>query len=227
MDEARYGRLCLLMLHTCRLRLRGIIDNSYCRGVPDFETFVNNNLHQLFHLLYRNCCCGNISKNTHISKSQWDLLYSQISTRNPHGHRDECPCQYKAKAGVTSDVLDITFSCLFLTNICPGIPQTDVDTIRQVRNWLIHANTASIDLQSFSDRWKEVEQALLSLSRTVSSTFESETQTILDELKNRVIDPCELHSLVTIMKDHRDYDNLKEVNIILAPEILNFSNFTR
>ena len=212
MDQVRHGRLCLLMLHTCPLRLRGIIDNSYCRGVPDFETFLNNNLHQLFHLRYRNCCCGNTSKNTHISKSQWDLLYSQISTRNPHGHRGECPCQYKAKNGVTSDVLDITFCCLFLTNICPGVSQTDVDTIRQVRNGLIHANVASLDLQGFNDKWKEVEQALLSLSRTVSATFESETQTILDDLKNRVIDPCELESLVTIMKDHRNYDILKQVH---------------
>ena len=104
-DKVRYGRLCLLMLHTCPLRLRCIIDNSYCREMPNFETFLNNNLHQLFHLRYRNCCCGNTSNNSHISKSQWDLLYSQISTRNPHGRRGECPCQYKAKIGVTSDVL--------------------------------------------------------------------------------------------------------------------------
>ena len=218
MDEVRYGRLCLLMLHTCPLRLRGIIDNSYCRGVPDFETFLNNNLHQLFHLRSRNCCCGNRSNNTHISQAQWDLLYTRVFTHcalNPRRHRGECPCQYRAKTGVTSNVLDITFCCLFLTNICPGIPQThqaDVDTIRQVRNGLIHANTSSINVQSFNDRWKEVEQGLLSLSRMVSSAFESETQTILDELKSRVIDPRELESLVTIMKDHRDYDNLKQVH---------------
>ena len=214
-DEVRYGRLCLLILHACPLRLRGIIDNSYCRGVPDFETFLNNNVHQLFHLRYRNCCCGNTRNDTHISKTQWDLLYSQISTRNPHGRRGECPCQYKAKNGVTSDVLDITFCCLFLTNICPYIPQTDVDTIRQVRNELIHANTTSMDVQSFNDKWKEVEQALLNLSNAVSLIFANETQTILDDLKNRVIDPCELDSLVTIMKaDHRRLDSVEEVQNI-------------
>ena len=219
MEEVRYGRLCLLMLHTCPLRLRGIIDNSYCRGVPDFETFLNNNLHQLFHLRYRNCCCGNRSNNTHISQAQWDLLYTRVSTHcslKPRRHRGECPCQYRAKTGVTSDVLDITFCCLFLTNICPGIHQThqaDVDTIRQVRNGLIHANAASINVQSFNDKSKEVEQALTSLSHMVSSTFANETQTILDELKTRIIDPHELQSLVTIMKDHRDYDLLKQVHL--------------
>ena len=212
MDEVRHGRLCLLMLHTCPLRLRGIIDNSYCIGVPDFETFLNNNLHQLFHLRYRNCCCGNTSNNTHISKFQWDLLYSQISTRNPHGRRGECPCQYKAKIGVMSDVLDITFCCLFLTNLCSGVSQTDVDTVRQVWNGLIHASTATIDQQGFNDRWKEVEQALLSLSRKVSSSFANETQTILDDMKNRDIDPHELESLVPIMRDHRNYDIMKQVH---------------
>ena len=148
---------------------------------------------------------------------------------NPRRHRGECPCQYRAKTGVTSNVLDITFCCLFLTNICPGIPQThqaDVDTIRQVRNGLIHANTASINVQSFNDKWKEVEQALLSLSRTVSSTFANETQTILDELKNRVIDPRELESLVTIMKDHRDYDLLKQVQCTLVQRA-NYCSFRK
>ena len=225
MDEVRYGRLCLLMLHTCPLRLSGIIDNSCCRGVPDFETFLNNNLHQLFHLRYRNCCCGNTSNNTHISKSQWDLLYSQISTRNPHGRRSECPCQYKAKIGVTSDVLDITFCCLFLTNFCSGVSQTDVDTIRQVWNGLIHASTATIDQQGFNDRWKEVEQALLSLSCKVSSSFANETQTILDGMKNRDIDPHELESLVPIMRDHRNYDIMKQVRwnkwLIIVVSVLN------
>ena len=211
MDQVIYGKLCLLMLHTCPLRLRSIIDNSYSRGVPNFETFLDNNLHKLFHLRHKNCCCGYTSNNTHLSKSQWDLLFSKVSTRNPHGRKSECPCQYKAKTGVTSDVLDITFCCLLLTNICPGIPQTDVDTIRKVRNDLIHANTASIDVITFNDKWKNVEHALLTLSGTVSSTFANETQKILDELKNRVVDPCELKSLVKIMSDHRDYDNLRQV----------------
>ena len=221
MDEVRYGRLCLLMLHTCPLRLRGIIDNSYCRGVPNFETFLNNNIHKFFHLRFRNCCCSSTSNNTPIYKSQWDVLYTRVSTRctlNPRGHRGECPCQYKAKKGVTSIVLDITFCCLFLTNVCPGIPQADVDSIRQVRNELIHANTASIDMQSFNKKWQDVENALLSLSRTVlpmgpPPTFENETQKILDDLKNRVIDLCELERLETIMKDHRDYESLKKVRI--------------
>ena len=100
-----------------------------------------------------------------------------------------------------------------------------MDTIRQVRNGLIHANTASMDAQTFNDNWKKVEQALLTLSHTVSSTFANETQKILDELKNRVIDPCELESLVAIMSDHRDYGQVKEVHeAILTSVLTNYQN---
>ena len=212
MDEVRYGRLCLLTLNTCPARLRRVIDHSYSRGVPNFEVFLNNNIHHLFHLRFRNCCCSNnTSTVTPLNKSQWDLLFTRISTRNPHGRRGECPCQYKAILGVTTNVLDITLCCLFLCNICPGISQQDVVTIRQVRNDLIHANAASIDEQTFKRTWSAVEKALLNLSRLVSPIFETDTQDILQRMKDRVIDPAELEALKQIMTDHKEYEQLQEV----------------
>ena len=214
MDEVRYSRLCLLMLNTCPGRLRTVIDNSY-RGVPNFETFLNNKIHDLFHLRFRHCCCGNPSNVTPLSRYQWDLLYTRDPTRRcriSRGRRGECPCQYSSNIGITSDVLDITYCCFFLTNICPGnIPQTDVNTLRQVRNDLIHANSASIDEPTFNRLWANVKQALLSLSRLVSPAFEADTQAILLGLKDRVIDPAELEALRQIMTDHRQYDDLREV----------------
>ena len=212
MDEVRYGRLCLLTLNTCSARLRKVIDNSYCRGVPTFELFLNNNIHQLFHLRFRNCCCSNnTSIATPLMRSQWDLLFTRVSTRNPHGRRRECPCQYSVIPGVTTDVLDITLCCLFLNNICPGIPQQDVATIRQIRNDLIHASSASVDEPTFNRTWSAVEKAMLNLSRLVSAAFETDTQTILQRMKDRVIDPAELETLKQIMSDHREYENIKEV----------------
>ena len=162
MDEVRYSRLCLLMLNTCPGRLRTVIDNSY-RGVGNFETFLNNKIHDVFHFRLRNCCCSNTSNVTPLSRYQWDLLYARDPTRRctvNHGRRGECPCQYNASIGITSDVLDITYCCFLLTNICPGnIPQADVNTLRQVRNELIHANSASIDEPTFNRIWASVEQA--------------------------------------------------------------------
>ena len=214
MDEVRYSRLCLLMLNTCSGRLRTVIDNSY-RGVPNFETFLNNKIHDIFHLRFRNCCCGNLSNITPLSRYQWDLLYIRDPTQRctvSRGRCGECPCKYSANTGITSDVLDITYCCFLLTNICPGnIPQGDVNTLRQVRNDLIHANSASIDEPTFNTIWASVEQALLSLTRLVSPVFEAHTQVILLELKNRVIDPAELATLRQLMTDHRQYDDLKEV----------------
>ena len=212
MDEARYGRLCLLTLNTCPARLRTVIDNSYCRGVPSVELFLNNNIHQLFHLRFRNCCCSyNTSVATPLGKLQWDLLFTRISTRNPHGRHGECPCQYKAIPGVTTDVLDITLCCLFLSNVCPGIPQQEVMVIRQVRNDLIHSSAAGVDEVTFNRTWAAIELALMNLSKLISPAFEFDTQEILRRLKNRVIDPVELGALKQIMIDHRQYAVLKEV----------------
>ena len=217
MDEVRYGRLCLLTLNACPARLRRIIDYSTCRGVHSFEQFLNTNIHQIFHLRFKKCCC---SKSTNvltpIIKSQWDLLFTQSSTRSPHGRRAECPCQYKTIAGVTTDKLDITFCCLFLKHICPSIPQQDVNTIRQERNDLIHASSASVDESTFNRTWSAVEQAMLNLSRLVSPAFETDTQNILQRIKDRVIDPAELETLKQIMTDHREYKNLKKVKLSIC-----------
>ena len=57
-----------------------------------------------------------------------------------------------------------------------------------------------------------MEQALLSLSCKVSSSFANKTQTILDDMKNRDIDPHELESLVPVMRDHRNYEIVKQVH---------------
>ena len=225
MDEVRYSRLCLLMLNTCPGRLKPVIDISY-RGVPNFETFLNNKIHDVFHFRFRNCCCGNTSNVTPLSRYQWDLLYTRVPTRRCtvyHGRRGECPCQYSANTGITSDVLDIMYCCFLFANICPGnIPQADVNTLRQVRNDLIHANSASIDEATFNTIWARVEQALLSLSRLVSPAYEVDTKAILLRFKDRVIDPVELVALKQIMADHRQYEDLREVWLWINENLVSY-----
>ena len=217
MDEARFGRLSLLALRTCPERLRGVIDNSYGASVNNFETFLCTNIHALFHLRFRRCCCHTSCSNvTPMTKPQWDELFTRVSTTNLHsGYTGECPCQYRALPGVTSDVLDVTLCCLFLTNLCQHIPQAVVDTIRQVRNTLIHTKTARVDEPTFQDLWNKMEQSLLNLSNTVSPAFTNDTRAALQTLKDRVIDPTELEALKAIMTDHRDYNSVKQVCIIL------------
>ena len=212
MDEARYCRLCLLTLRTCTVRLRGVIDHSYSGVDPNFEAFLNRNIHTLFHLRFWRCCCpSSCSKATPMTKPQWDSLFTRVSTTNPHGYNGHCPCQYKAIPGVTSNVLDVTLCCLFLIYLCPHVPQADVSTIRQVRNTLIHTNTARVDEPTFNAHWTTIKQALLNLSNLVSPVFTNDTRTALQTLKDRVVDPAELEALKTLMTDHRDYDSLKQV----------------
>ena len=213
MDEVRYGRLNLLILHICPNRLRGIIDNSYSPTSSSFEIFLNTNIHALFHLKFRRCCCRPGSSNaTPITYPQWDSLFTRVSTTNHHsGYWGDCPCQYRAITGVTSDVLDVTLCCLFLNNICQHIPQSDVNTIRQLRNNLIHSTTARVDESTFKIYWNDIEQALLSLSNIVSLAFTNDTRTALQTLKDRIFDPAELEALKKIMTDHRNYEDVKKV----------------
>ena len=222
MDEARYGRLCLLTLSSCSGRLRGIIDHSYSLTVPDFESFLNTNIHALFHLRFRRCCCRPGQSNAQIlTKPQWDKLFTRVSTTNLHpGYTGDCPCQYRAITGVTTDELDLTLCCLFLTNLCQHISQTDVATIRGVRNDLMHTNTARVDEPTFYAMWNRVEQALLNLSNTVSPAFTNDTRVVLQTLKDRVMDPAELEAVKKIMTDHRDYDSLKQVDNIVKHAIM-------
>ena len=215
MNELRFSRLSLLMINTCPGRLRGVIDHYYrSRGIPNFEEFLNINIHELYHLRFRYCCCGSTNIATPINRLQWDMWYTRSMTRNPHGGTGQCPCQYKAVTGITSDVLDTQFCCLFLTNLCPGIPQPDVYIIRQARNDLIQASSDSVDEQNFNEIWTTVEQALLNLSRLVSPEFEAETLNILQTLKNRYIDNTESYALRQIMEDSKGFDNLRQVSLL-------------
>ena len=221
LDEARYGRLCLLTLNRCPARLRGVIDNYYrSSGIPDFETFLNNKLHQMFHNSFKTCCCGNSSNVTPLTRSQWSKLYTynRVWTQNPHGR--ECWCMYEAITGIKSDVLDITYCCFFLTSVCSGISQADVRTIREERNKLIHSSSCTVDEPNFNATWAKVEFALLNLSKLVSPAFEADTKCILQKLKDSVIDPAELEALKQIMADNRDYDGLKQVCSITSIDSL-------
>ena len=211
-DQIRYSRLCFLVLRVCATTLRGLID--YCvthAAAPDFETFLNNKLHSSFHLRRRKCCCGNTSNDIPITVQQWDLLFLKNSNSNPHRKGGECPCQFKAHAGIQTSQCDVTMCCLILNNACQNIPNTEVELIRTVRNELVHATDASVDELSFKRTWSCVENALKTVASTVSKPFLDAVENDINNLGDRIIDPEELETLRTMMADHRNYDSLNEV----------------
>ncbi|KAK3100195.1 hypothetical protein FSP39_016007 [Pinctada imbricata] len=223
-DEIRYGRTCSLVLNKSVTVLRRVVKHSYTtQGARSFEVYLNNNKHTLFHLLFKQCCCGNNCTVTPLSKYQWQLLYVRTSTRNPHGRRGECPCQYTAISGVTLDVMDVSLCCLVLRNICSGVSMPDIDTIRDVRNQLIHTSNASLDATLYSDTWNKVEAAMLNLAQGVSSSFKSNTLNAAQALKKRLMDSSELSEMKALVMDEKRISEIERVCACSSP--LNYKLF--
>lgn len=170
--EARYGRACLLVLNICPFALRRVISDYYTRqGSLSIQDFLGKKKHDLFHLLHTRCCCRpQQSRTTPMNNSQWDSLYMRNISSCRRGQRGDCPCQYDAKPGITTSVMDITLCCLFIKNICTGITinMAHVDTIREVRNNLIHAGSASLNDPTFLHYWNRIENAVIDIALHVS-----------------------------------------------------------
>ncbi|KAK3106215.1 hypothetical protein FSP39_015362 [Pinctada imbricata] len=213
-DKARYGRACLLVLNTCPVGLRRVIEHDYTtRGFTGFEAYLgdHSNKHQLFHLRFQKCClvhCTYTNKSTPLRTEQWDLLYSETLTRNPHRDRGKCPCMYTAIPGVTTHVMDVTLCCLLLRNICPGVNISHIEDICTVRNQLLHARSATLDEQSFNVAWNKVETALLSLASSTSASFQSELKNTIQETQSGF---CDLSNIESLMAHERRLENVEEV----------------
>ena len=176
------------MFLTCPKILRRVIDFSY-KGVT-FETFLNRNIHTLFHLRLSKCCCNpdkTISSTGDpiplgtLCKSQWDLLYSFRAPNRACKRKFEgdCPCKYEAIAGVSSDILDVTYCYIFLKHVCSDIPKRELEIIRKIANSLVHHSRHSIDETTFYKTWAKVERALLKMSNIVSAECITQTKHIL------------------------------------------------
>ncbi|KAK3102628.1 hypothetical protein FSP39_012770 [Pinctada imbricata] len=217
LNEARYGRACLLVLNTCPMALRRIIDHhSSSKGFGDFEGLLNHprNKHGLFHLSFRQCCCGHNTNYTPMRKQQWDLLYTKTNSKNPHGQQGQCPCMYSAIPGVASDVMDVTLCCLVLKNLCRGIKNADIDAITEMRNQLIHASSATLEDTAYNDLWKKVENAILSLAKNGDSTLETDTKAAVKEMEQRIMNPGDLRSMKDLISDQKSLDELREVRVL-------------
>ena len=211
MNEPLFGRLHLLVLSACPVRLRRVIDHLYTKeGYSSFENFLESKKHLLFHKRFKNCCCGHKSQITFL-KGQWHLLYKRIAAQCPDGSDIPCHHQYEVRRGITTDDLCIILCCFLLANAFQCIPESEVYKIRDVRNKMVHSNSDSKDFPSFNEMWVTVAHALLKLSDCVSVDFRKETKEILQDLESISLDPSELDALLQIIKDHRNIDNLKKV----------------
>ncbi|KAK3106318.1 hypothetical protein FSP39_017604 [Pinctada imbricata] len=194
-DKTRNGRVCLLLLNACPVGLRRFIEHNYTtNGFARFDGFLDqwNIKHNLFHLRFKSCCsvhCTNANRSTPICTEQWDLLYKETLSRNPHGDGRKCPCMYTAIPGVTTEVMDVTLCCLLLRNcMSGGINMVHIEQICAVRNQILHSNSATLDEQTFNDIWRRLEKSLLHIAAQVSSEFHNEVRKTIKETKTSFCD---------------------------------------
>ncbi|KAK3084646.1 hypothetical protein FSP39_016797 [Pinctada imbricata] len=223
-DEARYGRMSLLLLNVCPFTLRHVINDYYVKhGSTSLQDFLDKNKHDIYHILNRRCCCRIIQSGvTPLNRSQWDRLFIKNSSSCRKGYTGDCPCQYDAKPGVTSDVMDITLCCLFIKNICSrhaGINMLHIETIRTIRNHIIHAETAQLDVLTYNGYWNQVKTALLDLANYVSPTVHTDTLRFIQDLETRVMNVGELGEIRKGIVDEKRVKVLEKVCLI--PQIQN------
>ncbi|KAK3099656.1 hypothetical protein FSP39_007574 [Pinctada imbricata] len=213
-DEARYGRACLLVLNVCPFTLRQVIDDYSLHHARSLSLcdFLEKNKHSLFHLHAKKCCCKHLQQNrsTPMYKSQWDSLFMQNTSSCQKGKNIDCPCKYDCKPGITTKVMDVTLCCLVINNICPGVDVNHIKTIREIRNNLIHAESARLDLLTFNGYMNRAETAICELAKNVSTTLHTETLEKIVELKNRLMDPAELSELRNMIIDQRRFTDLED-----------------
>ncbi|KAK3083839.1 hypothetical protein FSP39_003941 [Pinctada imbricata] len=215
-DEARFGRASLLILNVCPFTLRHVINDYHVKnGSTSLQDFLDKNKHDIYHILNRRRCCRLIqSRSTPMNRSQWDLLFIRTSSLCSKGYTGDCLCQYDAKPGITSNVMDITLCCLFIKNICSrhvGINMSHIETIRTVRNDIIHAESAQLNVPTYNGYWNSVKLALLDLANHVSPIIHSDTLSKIQDLETRVINAGELGEIRRVIVDEKRIEVVEEV----------------
>ncbi|KAK3084874.1 hypothetical protein FSP39_020607 [Pinctada imbricata] len=221
LDEARYGRACLLVLNICAFTLRQVIEDYYGRqGSLSLQDFLIRNKHNLFHLLRKQCCCQHPhNASTPMNKGQWDILYMSTRTSCSKSQRGDCPCLYDVKPNITTDDMDVTLCCLVLHNLCPGINMADVKSVREVRNKLMHADTAELDEPTYRQYWTNVKTSVLNLARSVSVRLHTATLDKIQKLEQQLMNSADLGELRKLIIDQKKLQEL-ETDVALATQTM-------
>ncbi|KAK3082640.1 hypothetical protein FSP39_001201 [Pinctada imbricata] len=217
-DEARYGRTSLLLLKVCPFTLRHVINNYHSKhGYTSLQDFLDKNKHDLYHLLNRRCCCRLIqSRVTPMNRSQWDLLFSKNSSSCPIGYTGIVPVNM-TQSPSHQTLWTSHYVVFFIKNICSrhaGINMSHVDTIRTIRNHIIHAEKAHLDVLTYNGYWNRVRFALLDLANNVSPKVYTDTLNMIQELETRVMNASELGEIRKLLVDQKRIEVLEEVCIL-------------
>ena len=170
-ETTNYARLCRLLVDVGSDVLRETFDRK--RPPGSLHTVLSRpRIHSLLQSL---------RKKRVLNPLQWGKLYPAI------------------KSSVTSNIFDITLLVVLLRNICglvipatgwdnlPSVadttPEADIVRIKYYRNTVYgHVSEASVDDATFSQYWKDIENALVRLGG-------SHYQAAINHLRNECMDP--------------------------------------
>ncbi|XP_063397621.1 uncharacterized protein LOC134681920 [Mytilus trossulus] len=204
-----------LFLQTIITELVGKFLNKQLQ--PDnFQTFLLNRKHILFHL-YRNgrpcCACSrneNLGHQQVVKKVQFDLLYVQgKNTCNVRSYNHSCI--YSAAPSVKVSELDVTLAITILKNCFANSLNLhelqSLDDIRKIRNDIAHnARNSDISEKEFCRMWSILEEAALKLAKAFDQEYFNDIKSKMRQQRDRRIlatseDYKEYSKQLTNMKD--------------------------
>lgn len=191
-----------------------------------FYEFLNQNKHNIFHLLQLNgpcCLCRNVSKYTitelteknRLNKTHWETMFhnpelpcSQHRNNSPTGNTIN-PCSVSATTGIRHSNLDVRARTIILSQLCTLMKY--VDTLVNARNSVIaHAIKGELSDVHFMRLWPEIVNAIVYISKE-TDTHISRTKGIL-ELREKSLDECAcLQVQYIVLQKFQDDHNVLQV----------------
>lgn len=189
---------------------------------PDnFQTFLLNQRHTLFHLYsnQRPCCVCNRNENFGnqqiVRKVQFDKFFVQgQNTCNIRSNNHSCI--YSVRPNVKVSELDVTLAITILKNCCAtSLTQQELqslDNIRKTRNDIAHiARNSDIDENEFDLMWSVLENAALNLAKAVDQKYFNDIKPRIRKMRNRRI--------LAASADYTEYlnqlSNMKDVRLFI------------
>lgn len=192
-------------------------------GRLSFEDFLNENKHDIFHLVRLNTpCCLCTENQKHITmvqtakdrltKFNWETLFA---LSNPHcTHNKTCvdeknPCSVAATRGICQSILDGRARITILSNFCMMMKHTD--NLVNTRNTVIaHAIKGEISDGNFTKLWNEIEKSIIYLSKITGTDIEQSQKMLELKAKSPNEDMCfEIQSLA--LRKMQEDENIIQV----------------
>lgn len=175
--------LDLTLIHCILVNCCNEIFWNCCLSSCTLESFLNSNKHDIFHLWNSNNRCSLCYRNytfpvsnMKLRQDQWNILFNPVYD----------PRNASANTGITISDIENDLACSILNTLCPL--RVYVEKLTKLRNTMLgHATTAEIDRNTFKDKWKELEECLLYISKHCNRELDMKAD--LENLKERSLDP--------------------------------------